>query len=70
MKNTILFTCIFLLSSCVSREKLITKSWKFADVELQGGNDSTTLAFQNNAGKQIKSNLNIELGADSSESRW
>ena len=67
MRNVVLFTVVLmLLASCVSREKLIARSWKFSGMELENNTDSTALSFANTISEQWKANLNIELGADSS----
>lgn len=61
-----MFVIICFLASCAPREKLISRAWKFKDVEF--GNktsDSTTLAFYDNARYQMKTNLDFTMEADS-----
>ena len=66
MKRIALFIMIGCLASCAPREKLITRAWKFKDVDF-GNNttDSAALAFYDNARYQMKTNLDFTMEADS-----
>ncbi len=65
MRNLFLFVVIALLSSCISREKLIVKSWKFDGMELLSSRDSAEVAFIQKASDQMKADITIRLEADS-----
>ena len=70
MRNTCLFALICLLACCAPREKLVARNWKIKDVEFETVNDSAAIAFANMARQQMKSNINITMGADSSYTIW
>ena len=65
MKNLFLVLVIASLSSCVSREKLIVKSWKLDDMQLESSRDSAELAFINTAAASMRTNITMRMEADS-----
>ena len=69
MRNIFVFVILAAaLASCVSKEKLVARGWKFKDANLGVAKDSANGAFLEMARQQMITNLTISMDMDSSYS--